>query len=187
MILDYQEYWENGFTWQDYLEHEVENNEPLWNGVFRRSRVPDWAVKKARDLGGERKLLALTEDWCGDASNTLPVIARLAEAASNVDLRLVKRDESPKLMDQYLTNGSRSLPKVIVLDEDFIPVDSWGPRPGELQEFVLREKHTGVRPVGDIYRDTRRWYARDRGETTLRELLQVMESASRYRLANKVA
>lgn len=184
MILNYREYWKAGVTWEEYLEHEVVDNAPLWNAIFRRSRVPDWAVKQSKDLGGEWKLLALTEDWCGDGANTLPVIARLADAASNVDFRLVKRDENLELMDQYLTNGSRSLPKVIVLNESFVPIGSWGPRPRELQEFVLREKRAGVRPVGDIYRDTRLWYAKDSGETTLRELLQVLDSASQLRLAS---
>ena len=90
---------------------------------------------------------------------------------------MVKRDENPDLMDLYLTNGSRSIPIVIALDENFDPISHWGPRPTELQEFVIREKRAGQRPSSDIYKDTRRWYARDRGETSVRELIEGIEAA----------
>ncbi|HEU0300021.1 MAG TPA: thioredoxin family protein, partial [Longimicrobium sp.] len=125
-------------------------------------------------IGGEWRLLVISEDWCGDAFNTVPMMARLAEALPNVELRIVKRDENPALMDAFLTGGSRSIPLAIVLRPDFTVAGRWGPRPPELQEFVLSEKKKGERPSSEIYRDVRRWYARDRGETTVRGLLEVM-------------
>jgi Thioredoxin len=104
----------------------------------------------------------------------VPVMARMAEVLPNVQIRIVKRDENLELMDAFLTNGSRSIPLVIVLRPDFSVVGRWGPRPPELQEFVLSEKKAGLRPSDEIYRDVRRWYAKDRGESTLRQLLDVM-------------
>ena len=94
------------------------------------------------------------------------------------ELRILKRDENPELMDRYLTNGSRSVPMAIILDEAFQPVGAWGPRPVELQEFILGEKARGVRANEEIYADARRWYARDEGETTLRELLDRVGSVA---------
>lgn len=176
--LDYRTYWEQGFTWNDYLEDEVEEHPALWRGVWRKHETPSWALERLREIGGDWKLLVLTEDWCGDASNTVPVLARLAEAAPNVEIRLVKRDENPDLMDAHLTNGGRAIPLAVVLDEDFRPAGSWGPRPKELQEFVISEKARGERTTADIYRETRRWYARDRGETMLEELMDVIEEAA---------
>lgn len=171
---DHREYWKDGYTWEEYLSRRVEKHRELWEGVHGGHRTPEWAVEAAEAMPGERKLLVLSEDWCGDASNTVPVLARLAEAASGVELRIVERDENPELMDRYLTNGSRSIPVAIVLDEEFEPLSSWGPRPAELQEFVIGEKEKGERPNAEIYRDARRWYARDGGETTLRELLELL-------------
>lgn len=170
--------WEEGITWHTYLNEEVEEHADLWGGVYRKTKTPGWAVERLRATGREWKLLVLSEDWCGDASNTVPVLARFAEAAG-VELRILKRDEHLELMDRYLTNGSRSIPIAIVLDEEFQPVAEWGPRPEELQEFVIREKRADERPVAEIYKDTRRWYARDRGETTLKELLERIEAAAR--------
>jgi len=86
-------------------------------------------------------------------------------------------DEHPDLMDLYLTNGSRSIPIAVIMDAEFRPLGRWGPRPAALQELVMRERRAGERLAAEIYRDARRWYARDRGETTLREVLAIMAEA----------
>lgn len=169
-----REIWEGAFPAHRYLEEEIHEHRALWDAVYSRSRIPAWAVERAEEAGGEWKLLVLSEDWCGDAANTVPVLARFAEAVPNVEMRVVKRDEHPDLMDRYLTNGSRSIPIAVVLDAELRPVGRWGPRPGTLQEWVLSEKRAGQRPAAEIYRDVRAWYARDRGESTLRELLEVV-------------
>jgi len=98
----------------------------------------------------------------------------MAEVLPNVQIRVLKRDENPELMDAFLTNGSRSIPLALVLRPDFSVAGRWGPRPAELQAFVVAEKKAALRPVDDIYRDVRRWYARDRGESTIRALLDLM-------------
>lgn len=175
--LDYRGYWERGFTWDDYLGREIATNQTLWDGVYRKTTVPAWATQQAASAGEGWKLLVISEDWCGDASNTVPVLARLAEAAPGIEMRVLKRDENLELMDEYLTGGSRSIPLAIVLDAAFRPVGRWGPRPADLQDLVLREKAAGTRPVEEIYREVRQWYARDRGETTLREVLGVISGA----------
>lgn len=172
--LDFRTYWDKGFTWEDYLNREVQKLEELWRGVYARAVVPEWALERGAEIGGEWRVLVISEDWCGDASNTVPVMARLAEVLPNVQIRVVKRDENPELMDAFLTNGSRSIPLALVLRPDFTVAGTWGPRPAELQEFVLTEKKAGLRPVDDIYREVRRWYARDRGESTLRALVDIM-------------
>jgi hypothetical protein len=172
-----QPWWDEGFTWDRYLADEIGEHLDLWSGVYRTSATPEWAVDELKALGRSWNLMAIAEDWCGDAVNLVPIFARLAEASPLIELRILKRDENPELMDLYLTNGSRSIPIVVIMDEEFRPVGHWGPRPAELQKFVIAEKRAGLRPSSEIYKDTRRWYARDRGETTLREVLQVMARA----------
>ena len=145
--------------------------------MYRRTAIPEWVIERLDEIGRDWKLLVISEDGCGDASNLVPIFARLEEASPRVEIRIVKRDDHPELMDLYLTNGSRSIPLVVIADERHRPLGRWGPRPAELQEFVIREKRAGERPASEIYRDTRRWYARDRGETTLREMMEVMARA----------
>src|SRR5215213_453413 len=143
--LDYRKYWDAAFPWSDYLAREVREHPELWNGVWQRARVPEWAREEAAPLGAGWKLLVISEDWCGDASNTVPVVAKLGEELG-WEVRVVKRDENPELMDAYLTSGSRSIPMTLVLRDDFTVAGQWGPRPAELQSFVLTEKRAGTRP-----------------------------------------
>lgn len=175
---DYERWWNAGATWEAYLRDKVRRNEALWSGIYARAAVPAWAVQSAARVPGPWKLLVISEDWCGDASNTVPVLARMAEALPGIEVRIVARDEHPELMDRFLTRGSRSIPVAVVLRDDFSLAGWWGPRPAELQAWVLAEKAAGARPVEEIYRDVRRWYARDRGESTIREVLAVMAGAA---------
>ena len=162
-------------TMEAFVAAARENVE-LWRSTYARARVPDELVERAAALPGRFRLLVLLEDWCGDAVNTVPVIARLAEAAPNLELRVLPRDENPDLMDAHLTGSSRAIPVVMVLDEDFRELGWWGPRPAELQAWATSP---GARAMtkDDRYREIRRWYARDRGRTTLEEIVQLLESA----------
>jgi len=162
-------------TFPEYLA-TVDRNRDLWHGVYDRAQAPEDLVEAARSIGGSWKLVALSEDWCGDAVNTLPAVARLAEAAG-WDLRVLERDENPDLMDAHLTDGrSRSIPVVIVYDEAFREIGWWGPRPGEIQAWVLGEGL--AMPSPERYKVVRRWYAQDKGRTTLTELLEVFGRAA---------
>lgn len=164
-----------GATFEAYVR-DAEANQELWAALGARARVPDGAVRAVESLGGEWHLLVLSEDWCGDAVNSVPVLAALAEAAGNLDLRVLSRDENPDLMDAHLTRGSRSIPVVILLDGDFEERGWWGPRPRELQAWVLGPGRDLTQE--ERYREVRRWYARDRGESILAEVVSLMEVAA---------
>jgi ADP-heptose:LPS heptosyltransferase len=118
----------------------------------------------------------MVEDWCGDAVNTVPHLARLAERAPNLDLRVVGREDNPDLMDAHLTNGSRSIPVVIALDSAFVEHGWWGPRPSELQLWATTVGKTMEKD--ERYRYVRTWYARDRGRTTLDEVVTLLARAA---------
>jgi hypothetical protein len=115
--------------------------------------------------------LVLTEAWCGDAAQSLPVIYTLSRLNPLIDLRLLLRDENLELMDMYLTNGtSRSIPKLIGLDtatgeERF----TWGPRPAALQESFMGMRSEGL-PYDVIKEELQRWYNKDKTISIQQEL-----------------
>ena len=161
----------------------VRKNADLWAAVWRRAEVPEEHLRRVAALGGAWHLLVLSEDWCGDAVNTLPVVAKLAALSPNMDLRVLARDENLDIMDAHLTGRSRSIPCVIALDEDFRERGWWGPRPTELQRWVLG---AGQSLDGkERYRETRMWYARDHGRTTLDELVVMLERGARASAADE--
>lgn len=165
--------WNSALPFRQFVD-EAEKNQQLWEGVYRTARIPDWALVAACADGDGVRLLVLAEDWCGDASNTVPVLAKLGDQADCLEMRMLKRDEHPDVMNRYLTNGSRSIPIVIALDREFNELGHWGPRPSELQQWVMDNKASV--PKSELYPQVRRWYAKDRGETTLREVLAVLAS-----------
>jgi hypothetical protein len=152
-------------------------NAGLWASVWRRAAVPDEVVRRVAALGGAWHLLVLSEDWCGDAWNTVPIIARLAQLAPNADLRVLARDRNLDLMDAHLTGTSRSIPVVMVLDAEFNERGWWGPRPKALQQWVLGPGQALEKDAR--YREIRSWYARDKGRTTLEEVVGMLEDIGR--------
>jgi len=170
--IDFCRLWQGAIPYTQFVA-EAGKNRPLWEGVYRISRVPEWALRRACEKAKGIRLLAIAEDWCGDASSTIPVLAKLGDQADCLEMRLIKRDEHPEVMDHYLTSGARSIPIVIALDWQFQELGHWGPRPRELQQWVVENKDH--MPREERFRQTRKWYARDKGETTLREVLELVE------------
>jgi hypothetical protein len=168
-MTDLEALWQQALPYDRFVA-EGDNHRGLWEGIYRLVRLPEW-VHQAVPQGTCRRLLVIAEDWCGDASSTVPILARFADAVPGMSLRVLRRDEHPELMDRYLTNGSRSIPIVIVLDESFLELGHWGPRPAVLQAWVLANRP--LVPKAELYPQIRKWYARDRGETTLREVLAI--------------
>lgn len=116
----------------------------------------------------------LTESWCGDAAQIVPVIAQVAEANPLVKLQLVLRDKNLELMDQFLTNGGRSIPKLIITAaSNHEMLASWGPRPAAAQELVLRLKAENV-PFSELAEQLHGWYAQDKTQHTQAELAEVV-------------
>jgi len=164
--------------WEQFLEGAGANRD-LWLATNKRAGVSPDVVEWVGSVPGRWHLLVLLEDWCGDAVNTVPWIAALADAAPNLDLRVVGRDANPDLMDAHLTRGSRSIPVVMLLDECYREAAWWGPRPAALQSWVTSEGAELSRE--DRYREVRRWYARDRGRSTIDEALAMLEGAAALR------
>lgn len=168
-MQDFRTLWDNALTF-DAFQAASTKHKGLWEGLYKIARLPAWATESV-PADARRKLLVIAEDWCGDASSTVPVLARLAHEAPGLELRIIRRDEHPEVMERYLTNGSRSIPIAIALDQHFNELGHWGPRPRELQAWVMANRLT--MPRTELYPQVRQWYARDRGETTLREVLEA--------------
>ncbi len=171
--LDLRALWDRALTYEEFVRQSREHC-ALWSGVYRVARIPAWALERACQRGRQVRLLVVAEDWCGDASNTVPYLAKLGDQARCLEMRVLRRDEHPEVMDRYLTGTSRAIPIVIVLDEDWHEVGHWGSRPRELQAWVLEARRTT--PQAQLYPQIRRWYAHDKGETTLREVLALLPS-----------
>ena len=163
-----RERFQSAVTFREFLG-TVQSRETLWHQIYERAKLPEDIREAAASISGTWHFLVLAEDWCGDTLHVLPYLARLEETFSRFDLRILSRDGNPDLMDSHLTDGTRSIPVVMILDEDFREVAWWGPRPEPLKLLFLQE----IKPLPEAERfpKIRTWYARDRGRTTLMEIL----------------
>jgi hypothetical protein len=120
------------------------------------------------------KWLILNEHWCGDGAQIVPVQAAIALASKGrIEARVLFRDQNLELMDQFLTNGGRSIPKTIQLDSEFRVTTSWGSRPAEAQELVMRVKADPER--AHLYsEELHKWYAVDRQKAIQSELRMLL-------------
>jgi len=118
--------------------------------------------------------IALTEGWCGDAAHALPIIHKLSEESDLVEVKYVLRDQHTELMDQHLTNGGRSIPKIIRIDANTgSTIGSWGPRPKDMQQAILDNKASkDPIPYKELSLQNQKWYAKDKGKTIQREFLE---------------
>jgi len=165
-------------TFAAYLGTVVKHAE-LWHGVYRTSAVGPEAVERLRRAAAGLRLLVLSEDWCGDCVSVVPVVARLAEQAG-VDLRVLARDANEDIIDAHPTSGTKSIPVVMVLDDKLRELAWWGPRPSAVQRWYRNE---GLLLAGpERGRRKRAWYARDRGRSTVAEVLDTVERAARSAL-----
>lgn len=168
------------FTSTGHTQTEALSNYTLLNHQRmrrwdKRFKLSDEQLKAARDLDIKIKWLVLTESWCGDAAHTMPIMNRIAEANENIDLRVVLRDDHPQLMNAFLTDGNKSIPKLIVQDSRSEAIlYTWGPRPKPAASMVQEcKKSYGTLPP-EFKEDLQMWYNKDKGETTARELLEQL-------------
>jgi hypothetical protein len=146
--------------------------------VTRMKRVfktfqPDASLAQSLRGKGASRWIMITESWCGDASQSVPVVAHLAALNPEIKFDIVLRDENPELMDAFLTNGSKSIPKVIFVNDAGEVLHHWGPRPKVLQEAFLLEHNAGV-PHDQSVLMMQEWYNKNKGSEVTKEILELL-------------
>lgn len=142
-----------------------------WDKTYKPSEE---IIKYVNELE-KQSWIILVEAWCGDAAQNLPIIAKLAEGRDNIELKIILRDENLDIMDQFLTNGGRSIPKLIALDSSSELLFSWGPRPTEVQEMFYKMREAGaLKEEWDLAIHT--MYAKTKGAPLERDFIELFES-----------
>jgi len=138
-------------------------------------KVPQDIQDKIAEFDEKVTWLVLTESWCGDAAHLMPVMNKIAELNDNINFKVVLRDENDALMNQFLTNGNKSIPKLIMIDnETGDVVNSYGPRPNEATKMVNDYKNEHGKLTPEFKEDLQRWYNKDKGQSTLKDLTEML-------------
>ncbi|QNK76638.1 MULTISPECIES: thioredoxin family protein [Winogradskyella] len=132
---------------------------------------------KSKIQNSDKKItwLVISESWCGDAAHIMPIINKVAELNDAIDYKVVLRDENEALMDQFLTNGGKAIPKLVMLDSETNEVlNTFGPRPTVATKLVqdYKSKHGKLTP--EFKEDLQRWYNKDKGQSTIEDLVNLL-------------
>jgi hypothetical protein len=184
-------YWEKSISFEEYLkigelrlqnpstQQEIDYKQYYELGLQRIDRtlkkyIPD--EEQLKELGSKNfdgKILIISEVWCGDASSTVPALIKFFEGKNEVKIFL--RDSDKSLINQFLTNGTESIPKIIILDKDFNVKNSWGPRPKYGKELLMKYKADPETYTKDqFYNDLQIYYAKNRGKDAVQEILELL-------------
>ena len=160
---------------ENLLNFSKLNNQRM-KRLDKQTRLSEEAIGAASEVNKDFTWLVLTEGWCGDAAQTLPVLNKFAEANKKIELKVVLRDENEDLMNNFLTNGSKSIPKLIVIDNQTKEVvKSWGPRSAEAAKLMsdYKEKHGKI--DARIKEELQIWYNNNKGKAIEQELVSLLQ------------
>ena len=138
-------------------------------------KISDETKAVFKSITEKQTWLVLTEGWCGDAAQNLPVIQKLAAENENIALKIVLRDEYLELMDLFLTNGGRSIPKVIVLDTQNNVQHTWGPRPTLATEMMTDYKAKNGSIDDQFKQDLQVWYNKNKGQSVQEDFVNMQK------------
>jgi hypothetical protein len=115
----------------------------------------------------------LTAVWCGDSAQNVPQLVKMAGANPLIDVKLIERDENLEIMDEFLTDGKRSIPKLIAIDNNGEILFTWGSRPAAAQALVRNAIDTGVEKK--VWEEQLHlWYARNKGIDLGQEIINLL-------------
>ena len=157
------------------LTHYTTLNVHRMNRVDKTSAIAEELMAVLTQIKTSQTWLVISEGWCGDAAQIVPFFHVIEKQFSTINVRLVLRDENLELMDQFLTNGARAIPKLLILDEQTNELLAhWGPRPAEAQTVINDLKDAKV-DMNEIKEKLHLWYARNKSQALQIELLNLIK------------
>ncbi|MCC9072779.1 thioredoxin family protein [Flavobacterium sp. F-65] len=158
------------------LTHYSSLNETRMNRLEKTIKITETTISKLQNLHRDYIWLVISEGWCGDAAQLLPIIYKMAAASNDkIELKIVLRDENPDLMNLFLTNGGKAIPKLIIIDKEKLEVlADWGPRPKGASELVNNYKKEFGAFDETVKTNLQLWYLHDKGISTQNEIMEIM-------------
>lgn len=162
------------------MTHYTELNVTRMKRLDKRIKINESLELQLAAIEAPQIWLVISEGWCGDAAQTVPIMAAMANESPNIEMKLILRDDNLEVMDAYLTNGARGIPKLIILDANTLEeLGTWGPRPAPAQELLYEYKANPSETYAEFSKRLQIWYARDKTQTTQQELEELLKEINK--------
>jgi hypothetical protein len=159
----------------DYLDY-TKLNFSRQNRWLKTGKLSAETISTIQSISQKQNWILITEPWCGDASHIVPFIYMMAELNPLISLTLQLRDSENSEIDKYLTNGGRSIPMLIVRDENYNDIFHWGPRPSVCQKIYLDLKASNA-PFEEVKITLQQWYNENKGEDIQKEICRSLRQS----------
>lgn len=159
----------------DYFQFSELNNSRM-NRLDKSINILDVHQQELKNTETPLTWLVISEGWCGDAAQIVPVLNKLAECSENIQFKIVIRDENLELMDLFLTNGNRGIPMLLILDEHNTVLNHWGPRPKTARKMVIDYKTEHGVIDADFKISLQNWYNANKGVEIQNEVMALLKS-----------
>jgi hypothetical protein len=140
-------------------------------------KISEETIAEINTINEPQTWLVIAEGWCGDAAQNLPVINKIAATSDLINFRVVLRDDNEDLMNLFLTNGGKAIPKLIALDKDNNVIDTWGPRPTVATQMVADYKAEHGVIDAKFKEDLQVWYNKDKGLSVQADFVKLVKNA----------
>jgi hypothetical protein len=120
--------------------------------------------------------IVISEPWCGDAAHILPFLFKMSTLNPKITLDIQLRDSHDSEIDNYLTNGGKAIPVLIVRNEQGKDLFHWGPRPNPCQKMVDETKQEGASQE-ELINAIQQWYNQDQGVAIQKEVTSLLETS----------
>lgn len=160
----------------DYIDYTKLN----WSRMNRwlKTGVLSEDVKETiRKIDQAQQWIVITEPWCGDAAHNIPFLELMAKENDKITISYVLRDTEPFLIDQYLTNGTKSIPKLIIRNADGKDLAVWGPRPEDCQKMYAGLINENA-DFEKIKIEIQSWYNANKGKDIQIEINELLKQIS---------
>jgi hypothetical protein len=164
-----------------YLEY-VKLNNSRQNRWIKKMELSEETMIALKNVKIQQKWTLITEPWCGDAAHISAFINAMAEASENIEIDIQLRDSEPYLIEDYLTNGGKAIPKLVVQDTHGNDLFTWGPRPKECQNLMLSLKETDL-SAQEKKAELQKWYNKDKGVSIQQEITALLKELEKLVMA----
>ena len=160
---------------EDLTKYSLLNDRRM-DRLDKKIKISEETIQEFQKIKQPQTWLVITEGWCGDAAQSLPVLNKIASITPHLTLKIVLRDAHIDLMQHFLTNEAMAIPKLIAVDEvSGVIIGQWGPRPSEATKMVAHYKAANGSLSPEFKKDLQIWYTKDKGQSIIDDITEVLK------------
>ena len=149
--------WENAIEYTKFLKGARENVE-IMKARYNDLQITEQDLEYLRSLQNDIRILIIGADRCSDTAGNVPILAKMADISSKLQLRILDSDANARYHQQFKVNGKRKTPVVLFLSAMYEELCRWVERPNAAYKVINEATNPSVesrtKELKNLYSDT---------------------------------